>query len=99
MNHLSSVTEKSFDYIFIGYKENKVAGRKIYLTSELYRILKGIMREEQIDKNQRIRIRFSPLVLENFGFQINTIRKDRDYNLLLKELMSSGKVLMSILYC
>lgn len=83
---------KTFTAMVIGAKENKVSGSTIYLTDELYKIIVNINKEESKDKNLRFSNRLIPFINTSYGLALTTKDANRDYDLLLKELIASGNI-------
>jgi hypothetical protein len=85
-------TGKDFDTIVIGNSENKIANKVIYVTKELYNIISDINKEEGRDRNVRFLNRTIPFLKTHYGVEPKARQVERDYSLLLQELIASGMV-------
>ena len=87
-NYIAGIEE-----IEIGSKENIIINGKIFITKELYQTIIEISKEENLDKNIRIKNRSIPFLKEDFNLQdIQEIETDRNYKLLLREIISSKQL-------
>lgn len=77
--------------IYIGTPENALNGNDLSATKDLYNIINDIDKEEGKDKRARIFNRFLPFLNTEFGIDTTEMEVDRDYSLLLKEILSSGE--------
>jgi len=77
------------DKIIIGGSINEILGSTIYITHELYLILTSINREEGKDKVTRVKNRIAPFLEENYSLSIPEAETQRDYSLLLQEVIAS----------
>lgn len=88
--------EKSFKTIItkvvLGANQNKRNAGTLYLTKELYQTLGSINQEERDDKNVRFENRALFFLNDSFGLSLKAKEIDRDYDLLLKELIASGNI-------
>jgi len=87
VRHLKS----SINKIVIGSEQNKINGHTLYIAYPLYSILVSINREEGKDKVTRVRNRVAPFLKDKFDLESSEVTTDRDYSLLLSELISSKK--------
>jgi len=83
---------KTFSCIIIGAEENKISGTTIHITADLYKTISGISKEEGKDKVVRFTNRAIPFLTSNYKVKITAKESDRDYTLLLKELIASGNI-------
>ncbi len=77
------------DHIIIGTNENKIEGKNLYVTYELYSILIAINREEGQDKITRVRNRIAPFLQDKYNLESDESTTERDYGLLLNEIVAS----------
>lgn len=82
----------NFDTLIIGSSENKISNRNIFITKELYQIISGINKEEGKNRNFRFLNRTIPFLKNYYGIEPLLKQVERDYTLLLKELIASGTV-------
>lgn len=75
--------------IVIGGDKNEIQGSTVYITHELYLILTSINREEGKDKVTRVRNRVAPFLEQNYALSIPEAETQRDYGLLLQEVIAS----------
>lgn len=83
---------KHFDTIVLGNLENKIVDNTVYITKELYNVISEINKEEGKDKNVRFLNRTIPFLKTYYGIEPKKKQVERDYTLLLKELIASGTV-------
>lgn len=83
---------KEFDTLLLGNSENKIVDKTVFITKELYNVIGEINKEEGKDRNVRFLNRTIPFLKTYFGVDPKTTQIDRDYTLLLKELIASGTV-------
>ncbi len=77
--------------IIIGSPENSFQNDVISVTKEMYDQILGIDLEERQEKNVRIFNRMIPFLREEFGINTEDIEVDRNYHLLLNEIIESGE--------
>jgi hypothetical protein len=78
--------------VFLGSANNAIKSNVLYLTCEFYDEIAAIYKEEGKDKDIRLKTRLSPFFNTYFKFKIKQASAERDYGLLLKEIINSGKV-------
>lgn len=83
------------DSIIIGGTENRIDGNRLFITYSLYSILTAINREEGRDKVTRVRNRTAPFLRDNFGLEAPEQTTDRDYSLLMSEIIASREFTQS----
>jgi len=81
--------KKRINKIVIGADKNKITDTTVYITLELYSILTLIDREEGKDKIVRIKNRVAPFLEQNYSLLIPEAETQRDYGLLLQEVIAS----------
>lgn len=79
------------DKIVIGGEINKITGKIVYITHELYLILTSIDKEEGKDKVTRVRNRVAPFLEQNYSLSSAVVETQRDYGLLLQEIIASKR--------
>lgn len=84
-------TTDTFNQINIGGKENKISGTTIYITTELYKTINKINKEEGKDKAVRFQNRTIPFLKSNFKKSFKEPESEKDYSLLFQEVIASGK--------
>jgi hypothetical protein len=84
--------EKEFYTITIGSEENKIVEKNIFITKDLYQSISDINKEEGKDRNARFLNRTIPFLRTYYGVEPKAKEVERDYTLLLKELIASGTV-------
>ena len=89
---IRSETEDHIDNIVLGSAENEIEDNTIRITKDLYETLNQINREEGKDKRYRVRRRCMPFLLDDFGLNVEDNEMERDYALLLREVIASGQV-------
>lgn len=90
---LRSVTNTNFNSVTIGATENKTTGTSIYITKGLYDTILGIDKEEGKDKKDRFTARVAPFLQSDYQIQATTSTNvNRNYSLLLDELIASGEL-------
>lgn len=87
--------EPNIDSITIGGTENKIEGKKVFINYSLYSTLIAINREEGRDKVTRVRNRVAPFLKENFALETPEITTERDYSLLMSEIIASKQFTQS----
>lgn len=84
----------ALNHIVIGTSINKIEEKKISITYELFEILNKISKEENEDRDTKVKERFSPFFENNFGLSFNLNKSDNkiDYRLVLEEIIASGNL-------
>lgn len=78
--------------ITIGSKTNSLKKDSISLTSDLYNIILKINKEENQSKRARFSSRIAPILKENLDYELKIKSVDRDYGIMLTELLASGEL-------
>lgn len=91
IRHLKSNINK----IVIGADANKIRKKSLYITYELYTVLTSIDKEEGKDKLVRVRNRISPFLQQNYSLVSEVAETERDYGLILQEIIASEKISQS----
>lgn len=81
-----------YNLITIGFRENKTIDNQIFITKELYDTILKIYKEEGKEKSIRVNQRISPFMLSEFNVVLKNIDSNKDYTLLLKEIIASGQI-------
>lgn len=71
---------------------NKIENENLYINLETYNNIIKIDNEESIEKSQKVFNRFIPFLKSEFNFLTDKINSNRDYSLLLKEIIASGEI-------
>ncbi|TDX82071.1 Shedu anti-phage system protein SduA domain-containing protein [Epilithonimonas xixisoli] len=79
------------DRIVIGANENSAQNGEIKVTKEMYDQILGVDSEERQEKNVRVFNRMVPFLSAQFNIDTEDIEVDRNYNLLLQEILASGE--------
>jgi len=87
-----SVSVTLFDTIMIGAPENKISGKTISITKELYDTILKIDKEEGKDKKARFTSRIAPFLKSDYNLTIDIDLIGRNYSLLLQEMIASGEL-------
>jgi len=87
-----NATGDDFHLIILGAKENKIDLGKIFITKDIYDIIVKIDKEEGREKNFRVNNRIAPFMLSKFKISLKNINLNKDYSLLLKEIIESGQI-------
>jgi len=95
MFDIIKVIKPDINHIIIGGTECKIDGSSFYVTVDIYLTLLAINREEGVDKKKRVRSRISPFLKSKFGLEISEDEEERDYSLLLQEIIASKKISQS----
>lgn len=90
-----NVSTTLFDSITIGASENKITGKSISITKELYDTILKIDKEEGKDKKARFTSRIAPFLKSDFNLSISVSSVGRNYSLLLQEMIASGELTKS----
>lgn len=77
--------------IIIGSDVNSVNNQEIKITRELYEYLLKVNSEEGKEKEVRIFNRMAPFLKNEFSIDTNGLEVDKNYSLLLKEILASGQ--------
>lgn len=78
--------------IIIGAQENSINGNSVSVTKQFYETITKINKEEGKDKAVRFQNRIQPFLQSSFNIRTATQSVDRDYSLLLEEIIASGQV-------
>lgn len=92
MDLLRSATNTFFKSITLGADSNKIAGKNIFITKDLYDTILKIDKEEGKDKKIRFSNRANPFLRSDFGIKVDEKEATRNYSVLLKEVIASGEV-------
>lgn len=84
--------EPSINHIVIGGNQCKIGDNVLYITNSVYLTFLSINKEESVDKKVRVKNRIVPFLRDKFSLVCEVVESDRDYSLLLKELLVSKKV-------
>lgn len=79
------------DRIVIGANENSAQNGEIKVTKEMYDQILGVDFEEKQEKNVRVFNRMVPFLSTQFNIDTQDIEVDRNYSLLLQEILASGE--------
>lgn len=77
--------------IIIGSQENSMNDGILSVTREMYNQILDIDSEERQEKNVRVFNRMVPFFHAQFNINTENIEVDRNYNLLLQEILASGE--------
>jgi len=80
------------DKIVIGGDQCKIQDNVLYITYDLYSILLSVDKEEGVDRKIRVKSRIAPFLKDNFNLKIDVVDGDRDYALLLREIIADKKI-------
>jgi len=83
---------ENLDQITIGSTEDKIDGKNLYITIDLYRTLLSINKEEGAEKVTRVQNRIAPFLESKYKLEVDDYTADRDYSLLLEELIASKSI-------
>lgn len=86
-----NVPNVGINNIIIGANENSVVNGAVSVTKEIYQQIIKVDREENKEKNVRVFNRFVPFLSDEFNIDTNNIQIDRNYSLLLNEIIASGE--------
>ena len=86
-----SIGNINVERIHVGHDSNKINGNEVYVTKTLYETINRINREEGKDKKVRVFNRVLPYMNSEFDLDISEIEVERDYSLLLEEILASGE--------
>ncbi len=78
--------------IIIGAQENTINGNSVSVTKQFYDTVTNINKEESKDKAVRFQNRIQPFLQSSFNIRTTTQSVNRDYSLLLEEIIASGQV-------
>lgn len=87
-----NATGEDFHSIVLGAKDNKIDSGKIFITKEIFDIIVKIDKEEGREKNMRVNDRIAPFMLSKFKITLKNVKLNKDYSLLLKEIIESGQI-------
>lgn len=85
----------NIDRIIIGTDENSVQNGIISVTREMYDQILGVDSEERKEKDVRVFNRMVPFLGTHFNINTEDIEVERNYNLLLQEIIASGEFTQS----
>lgn len=71
---------------------NKIEDTNLYINLETYYNIVKIDNEESIEKSQKVFNRFLPFLRSEFNLSASNVLSNRDYSLLLKEIIASGEI-------
>lgn len=71
---------------------NKFESDILSIDLETYNNIIKIDSEENVEKSQRVFNRFIPFLKSNFNYTASELTSNRDYTLLLKEIVASGEI-------
>lgn len=71
---------------------NKIEGNHLFINLENYNNVVKIEAEENVEKSQRVFNRFIPFLKDSFKLNSKELESNRDYGLLLKEIIASGEI-------
>ncbi|PSL01232.1 Shedu anti-phage system protein SduA domain-containing protein [Cecembia rubra] len=91
LGFMKNITAQDLNKVVIS-NVNKVEPPILYTTKSLFEDYKKIAREEGIDKNIRIRNRVAPYLKNHFDIELNEAEAQKDYSLVLKEIIASNQV-------
>lgn len=77
--------------IVIGVPENSLEAGILGVTGVMYDYIQQISREEGIEKDIKVFNRTVPFLVNQFGIDIQGLVVDRNYGLLLQEIIESGQ--------
>jgi hypothetical protein len=89
---LRRTLEIDFNHIIIGAPYNIANGETVSISRELYLTIKKINTEEGKDRKTRFFNRSIPFLQNAFSKEIKEIDTEKDYALLLQEVINSGKI-------
>jgi len=78
--------------ITIGGTENKVERKTLFITISLYDTFVSINTEEGKDRIVRVRNRIAPFLKNKYDIEVEDDSADRDYGLLLEEVLASKSI-------
>lgn len=71
---------------------NKIDNNQLSINLETYNNIIKIDSEENVEKSQRVFNRFIPFLKSHFNYTASELSSNRDYTLLLKEIIASGEI-------
>lgn len=80
---------KDINLIVIGADKNRIERKSLYITYELYRNFNSINQEEASIKVNVVQNRIAPFIESEYKLKVGDYTVDRNYSLLLEELMVS----------
>lgn len=87
---------ENINEIKIGSELNQISNGVVSITKELYSTIIHINKEEAVDKNIRVKNRIIPFLKKDFYLNnIQAVGVERDYGLLLREIISSDQLTSS----
>jgi hypothetical protein len=84
--------DNTIEHIVIGASENNIDDTTLNITSQLYEDFVKINSEEAKIKASSYKNRLRPFLSENFGIEYDEEEIDRDYGVLLREVINSGQI-------
>jgi len=78
--------------VTIGGPVNSITNDELHVTKEFYETITKINKEESKDKTVRFNNRVKPFLHSNFNITSSSQTVERDYSLLLEEIIASGQV-------
>lgn len=87
----AQLSNAEIDCITVGSESNELDGENVFLKKETYDSIGKIDTEEGREKAVRVRNRSIPFLLDFKDLNLNEIEVERDYSLLLKEVVASGQ--------
>lgn len=87
-----NATGEDFHTIVLGAKDNQFNSGKIFITKEIFDVIVKIDKEEGREKNFRVNKRIAPFMLSKFKITLKNVHQNKDYSLLLKEIIESGQI-------
>jgi hypothetical protein len=89
---MQDVSGNNINSIVIGADDNSLDGDVLSVTNTLYDDFVKINREEGSKKAVRVKNRMRVFLNEGYNLAMEIAQEDKDYNLLLREVINSGKV-------
>lgn len=86
-----NLSDFEIERVIIGADENSSIGGTISVTKEMYDQILGVDSEERQEKNVRVFNRMVPFLSTEFNINTENIEVDRNYNLLMQEIIASGE--------
>jgi len=86
------ITGIQINTIIIGSSKNSIEGVKLHITKEVYDDFNKINREEGKEQRIRFKNRVAPFLDQKYNLQIDQSDNEKDYSLLLREVINSGQV-------
>lgn len=83
---------ENINQIVIGSEVNRIHGSNLFMQYSVYDLLRRFNVEEGRDKRIKYTQRASPIIHQNYGFEIEVDENARDYQALLEEIIVSGQI-------